>query len=230
MSNLLDIVPPPIITNRHSCSSKEINPLKDFLKIRAPHLLQFIEAGAVVSKGTIKSRDELAKTYTQWYNLGGIRSRNECKTKFFCVNQIVSTLKKTGGNTEGNLELIQKYYQEIAESKFRYTITLFEKNDEVYISDGNHSSVAFFEYFSDRDLEEINIDVFIVTDNTILRIFFIKCSNFILYTLKTRRISLPPWSICESGYVLKNKLSRSLARVSNAFKSPKLCSRCIKKK
>jgi len=178
------------ITNRKNCSSEEINTLKQFLKPRAPHLIQYIGAGAVVSKGFIKSRSDLAKINTEYYNIGGIRSRKEYNAKFFRVDQVISVMKNPQCHDGVHLDVIQKYIQEISDDTFKYTITLFENNNEIFIYDGNHSAVALYEYYSKCELADINIEVFIITNNTILKIFLIRCYNFFWYTLKHKKIML----------------------------------------
>jgi hypothetical protein len=180
----------PEITNRKDCLSEEINALKQFLKHHSPDLVQFIEAGAVVSKGCIKSRLELAKTNTEWYDIGGIRSRKEYSSRFFRVDQVMTVLKNPQCHDGVNLDKIQKFTQEIETDNFKSTITLFEKNNEIFIYDGNHSAVAFFEYYSKCGLDDINTDVYIITDNTKLRIFLIRCYNFFWFTLKIKKIQL----------------------------------------
>jgi hypothetical protein len=179
----------PEITDRKNCSPEEINALKQFLK---PHteLIQFIEAGAGVSKGFIKSRLELAKTNIGWLNIGGIRSRKEYNSKFFLVDQVMTVLKKPQCNQPGSLDIIQKYIQEITHNEYKSTITLLERNNEIFLCDGNHSAVAFFEYYSKCGVDDIDIEVFIITDKTKLRIFFIRCYNFLWYTLKNKKIQL----------------------------------------
>ena len=180
----------PEITNRKDCSSEEINTLKRFLEPRAPQLVQFIEAGAVVSKGLITSREMLAKTNTEWYNLGGVRSRREYGSKFFRIDQVMTVLKNPQCNDVAHRDRIQELMQEIPTNNFKYTITFFEKNNELFIYDGNHSAVAFFEYFSKCRSDNVNIEVFIITDTTILRIFLIRCYNFFWYTLKNKKFQL----------------------------------------
>lgn len=177
------------IVNRTRCSPEEINTLKEFLHPH-PELIQFIEAGGVVSKGFVKSRLELAKTNIGWLNIGGIQSRKEYKSKFFHVDQVMTILKKPQCNQHGSLDLIQKYIQEITCDNYKSTITLLERNKEMYLCDGNHSAVAFFEYYSKCGLDEINLEVFVITDNTLLRIFLIRCYNFLRYTLKNKKILL----------------------------------------
>jgi hypothetical protein len=180
----------PEITDRKNCSPEEINTLKEFLKPHYPQLVEYIEVGSGVSKGLIKSRLELAKTNIGWFNIGGIRSRKEYNSKYFLVDQVMTVLKKPQCNQRGDLDIIQKYIQEIAHDKYKSTITLLERNNETYLCDGNHSAVAFFEYYSKCGLDDINIEVFIITEKPKLRIFLIRCYNFLWYTLKNKKIQL----------------------------------------
>jgi len=181
----------PEIINRKDCSPQEIEKLKQFFESHSPPLVQFINAGAGVSKGTIKSQSELAKTFTEWHTLGGIRSRKDCKLKYFPVDRVMDVLKNPRCNDRYDMNLIQKYNQEIAKDTFKSTITLFENGNETFIYDGNHSAVAFFEHYSECGVDDVNIEVFIVTDTTKFRIFLIRCYNFIWYTLKNKKILLP---------------------------------------
>ena len=178
----------PEITHRTTCSPEEIDALKQFLKSRAPQLVRFIEVGAVVSKGRITSRMALGNTNTEWYNVGDIRSRKEYHAKFFRVDQMMAVLKSPQCHGRADLDLIQKYCREIGSGSFKSTITLFEKRNEIFIYDGNHSAVAFFEHYAQCNSDEINVEVFIITDTTLLRIFLIRCYHFFWYTLKNRKI------------------------------------------
>jgi len=186
----LTLSPVQEITDRRNCSPEEITSLKQFLQPRVPQLVQFIRAGAVVSKGRITSCRDLAKINTEWYNLGEIWSRKKYNLKFYRIDQIMTVLNDPACNDGSHRDLIQNYVREIARNNFKSTITLFEKDDEIFIYDGNHSAVAFFEYYSECGLDDINLEVFIISDKTLMRIFLIRCYNFIWFTLKNRKILL----------------------------------------
>ena len=180
----------PEITDRKNCSPNEIGELRQFLQPRAPQLVRFINAGAVVSKGRITSRVALGNINTEWYNVGNIRSRKEYHAKFFRVNQMMAVLKNPECREKEHLDRIQKYCREISSGSFKSTITLFERNNEMFIYDGNHSAVAFFEHYSTGNSDDTDVEVFIITDNTLLRIFLMRCYDFFWYSLKNRKIML----------------------------------------
>lgn len=158
----------PKIVNRTSCSSNEINNIIKFLESdrNAWPLNLFIKNGAVVSTGKITSLRELAETRTNWSNRGGMQSKKEYQSKFFLVCQVFTVLSQPQCKT-GQKE-IEDFEGRIKNMPDNYhaQITLFEKDNKIIICDGNHSAVAWFEYYSRHGSEKIDLNVFIITFDT----------------------------------------------------------------
>ena len=154
----------PEISNRTICSLTEINSLKTYLsKTPVCWLVKVIDQGAKVSKGEIVSLSQIGELRTIWGELDGIYKNGMNDSEKFLVKEVMKVLRDPWCHDTHRLTLIEKYKRLLASDELELIITLFEKEENIVICDGNSRAVACFEYGLETGQSNLSLPVYAIT-------------------------------------------------------------------
>ena len=155
-----------IVENCKPCSSNEVSVLKQYLSgTPVFKLIEFVKAGALVTKGNMLSVSEIGKLKTIWENLGEIHSKEEYNSDKYLVSQVISILSDVRcKNNSRTLEIINEYKSLLIKDKLELKITLLNKENDVIICDGNKRVVACYQYCLENQLNKFTLPVYIISD------------------------------------------------------------------
>ena len=151
-----------MIVDQTPCGSEEVKSLFEYL-MKTPVRLSvsqlFKDYQVEVFKAEIQSLEELGEHYTIWSNLGDIRV--ETKYQIREAYEGLRKAKNVDPLSVKNWMCVNEYITLIGEGKLELIITAMRSEVGLLFIDGNKRATAFYEFHKKRDIESINLPLYL---------------------------------------------------------------------
>lgn len=154
-----------MFSNLQDCDSVELTRQMNYLSATpVAGIVALLRDGrCLLKKGIVSTLSNLGTLKTEFGEIGSLVPPQRGGEHKFLVSEIVPLLRANRHIPDGDLlRKIESIMGKEARNEIEFNVTVFSRNGEAIVKDGNKRTIAFFENRRQRNNAEINYEVYLV--------------------------------------------------------------------